>query len=124
MPKARNVAAPNSRAHRRPPGAAVRAALVDLPAGGCTLPVPEMPPGRAWTDDDRARWEELWSSPQAVAWDDTCRGTVAILIVYEGMILSGSASAWHAQEARYAAEALGLTPKAMAALGWRIVDGA
>lgn len=57
-------------------------------------------------------------------WDDTVRGTVALLLVYEAAILAGSASAWMAQEARYAGEALGLTPKALAALGWRIVDEA
>ncbi|HRD60944.1 MAG TPA: hypothetical protein PLZ93_01115 [Nocardioides sp.] len=54
-------------------------------------------------------------------WDDTARGTVAVLLVYEAAVLADSASAWQAQEARYAAEALGLTPKAMASLGWRIV---
>lgn len=124
MAPPRNAGKPNSRAHRRPPAAAARAALVDLPSDGCDLPVPDMPPGRDWSDDDRSRWEELWQSPQAVMWDDACRGTVAVLLVYEAAILAGSASAWQAQEARYAAEALGLTPKAMAALGWRIVDGA
>lgn len=122
MGTARNATKPNSRAHRRPPQAAARAALVDLPAGGCDLPVPDLPAGRDWTDDDRARWEELWQSPQAVMWDDTARGTVAVLIVYEAAILAGSAAAWQAQEARYASEALGLTPKAMASLGWRITD--
>lgn len=123
MPAPRNAAKPNSRAHRRPPAAAARAALVDLPADGCDLPVPDMPEGRKWTDADKARWIELWQSPQAVMWDDTCRGTVAVLLVYEAAILAGSASAWQAQEARYAAEALGLTPRAMNQLGWRIVDG-
>ncbi|MFC5901532.1 hypothetical protein ACFQ60_17780 [Streptomyces zhihengii] len=118
---------PNSRAHRRPPSATARAALVDLPGSGCALPVPEIPerPGEVeWTRADVARWEELWRSPQAVMWDDTVRGTVALLLVYESAILAGSASAWMAQEARYAGEALGLTPKALAALGWRIVDEA
>lgn len=124
MPAPRNATKPHSRAHRRPPSAAARAALVDLPASGCDLPVPDLPPGRTWTDDDRARWAELWQSPQATMWDDTVRGTVAVLIVYEAAILAGSASAWQAQEARYASDALGLTPRSMAALGWRIVDGA
>lgn len=124
MPTPRNVTKPNSRAHRRPPSATARAALVDLPAAGCTLPVPDMPAGREWTADEEARWDELWRSPQAVMWDDTVRCTVAVLLVYESAILAGSASAWQAQEARYAGEALGLTPKALVALGWRIVDEA
>lgn len=119
MPKARNPAKPYSRAHRGPGRAA---AVVDLPADGCTLPVPDMPPGRDWTDAERVRWEELWQSPQATQWDDAARGTVAVLVVYESAILRGEASAWMAQEARYAGEALGLTPRAMAALGWRIVE--
>lgn len=117
----RNHAKPNSRAHRRPPQASARAALVDLPAAGCDLPVPEMP-AREWTDADRSRWAELWQSPQATMWDDTARGTVAVLIVYEAAVLDGTAAAWMAQEARYAAEALGLTPRAMANLGWRIAS--
>jgi len=116
----RNATKPTSRAHRRPPLAGARAALVDLPAAGCDLPVPALPAGREWTEDDRARWEELWQSPQAVMWDDSARGTVAVLVVYEAAILAGAAAAWQAQEARYAAEALGLTPKAMASLRWRI----
>ncbi|MGQ4727051.1 phage terminase small subunit [Streptomyces sp. Ju416(a)] len=118
---------PFSRAHRRPPAAAARAALVDLPGSGCTLPVPEIPerPGELeWSPTELARWDELWRSPQAVMWDDTARGTVAVVLVYESAILAGTASAWMAQEARYAGEALGLTPKALVALGWRIVDEA
>ncbi|MFJ3617696.1 hypothetical protein ACIPSH_06020 [Streptomyces iakyrus] len=119
MPAQRDPSKPFSRAHR---GQGRAGALVDLPSSGCTLPVPEMPPGRDWTDADRARWEELWQSPQATMWDDTARGTVALLLVYEAAVLNGSASAWQAQEARYAGEALGLTPRAMVQLGWRIVD--
>ncbi|KUO21557.1 hypothetical protein AQJ91_09040 [Streptomyces dysideae] len=95
-----------------------------LPADGCTLPVPDLPLGRDWTDAERVRWDELWQSPQATQWDDSARGTVAVLVVYESAILKGEASAWMAQEARHAGEALGLTPRAMAALGWRIVEDA
>lgn len=118
----RNATKPNSRAHRRPASTGARAALVELPATGCELPVPPLPKGRTWAPAERARWKELWGSPQATQWDDAAIGTVAVLVVYEAAILSGAASAWMAQEARYAAEALGLTPKAMAALGWRIVS--
>ncbi|MEU6339957.1 hypothetical protein ABZ883_03275 [Streptomyces sp. NPDC046977] len=120
MPAQRDPTKPYSRAHR---GQGRVSNVVDLPAAGCLLPVPSMPAGRAWTDEDRARWEELWQSPQATMWDDTARGTVAVLLVYEAAVLAGTASAWQAQEARYAGEALGLTPRAMVQLGWRIVDG-
>ncbi len=84
----------------------------------------EHPQGLKWSAADRARWRELWQSPQATQWDDTARGTVALLIVYEAAILAGKASAWKAQEARHAGEALGLTPRTMAQLGWRIVEDA
>lgn len=122
MPVQRNAAKPHSRAHRRPVTSGSRQALLELPATGCELPVPSMPAGREWADHERDRWAELWESPQANQWDDTARGTVAVLVIFEAEILAGSASAWQAQEARYAAEALGLTPKALVALGWRIVE--
>lgn len=118
MARQRDPSKPYSRAYR----GAGRAGLVDLPAAGCKLSVPDLPPGRDWSDTERLRWEELWESPQATQWDDSARGTVAVLVVYEAAILAGTASAWMAQEARYAGEALGLTPKAMSALGWRILD--
>lgn len=120
MPPMRNHAAPSSRAHRRPVAPARRAALVVLPAEGCSLPVPKIPAGRTWSRVEKARWRELWGSPQATQWDETVKGTVALLVAYETALLSGEGSAWLAQEARHAAEALGLTPRAMAALGWAV----
>ena len=120
MPPKKNPQKPNSRVHRGSVGS--RLALIDLPATGCELPEPDMPPGRVWTDHEHARWSELWRSPQATQWDETARGTVAALLIFETAILEGTASAWQAQEARYAAEALGLTPKALTALGWRITE--
>lgn len=120
MPAPRNVAKPRSR-HRRVPSKAAAAGLLDLPAAGCSDPVPDLPPGREWSDAERARWDQLWTSPQATAWDESAIGTAAALVVYEGAVFRGEASAWMAQEARHAAEALGLTPRSMAFLGWRIV---
>lgn len=122
MPPPRNATKPHSRANRRPVTSGPRTALVDLPAGGCDLPVPALPAGREWSDAEQARWVELWESPQATQWDDSARGTVAVLVTYEAAIFAGTASAWQAQEARYAAEALGLTPRALGQLGWRIVE--
>lgn len=120
MPAPRNAAKPNSRVHRGTVGS--RQALTDLPATGCDLPVPRLPRGREWTTAQKARWRELWRSPQATQWDETAIGTVAALLMYEEAILLGTASAWQAQEFRYANEALGLTPRAMGQLGWRIVE--
>lgn len=120
MPAPRNAAKPHSRANRGTVGS--RQALVDLPAQGCVLPVTDLPSGRDWSEAESSRWTELWESPQATQWDDSARGTVAALVIYESAIMAGTASAWQAQEARYAAEALGLTPRALAQLGWRIVE--
>ena len=122
MPAPRNVTKPHSRAHRRPVTSGAQNALVELPASGCALPVPDPPQGREWSVSELDRWRELWESPQATQWDDSARGTVAVLVTYESAVFSGTASAWQAQEARYAAEALGLTPRALVALGWRIAE--
>lgn len=121
MPAVRNAGKPNSRAHRRPAESG-RAALVRLPADGCDLPVPDLPAGRKWSTHEKARWQELWESPQATQWDETCKGTVALLVTYEGMLLKGEGTAWVAQECRYASEALGLTPRALGQLGWAIAS--
>lgn len=120
MPAPMNANKPHSRAHRGTVGS--RLALTDLPAGGCDLPAPDMPAGREWTAAEQGRWEELWGSPQACQWDETARGAVAALVIYESAVFAGTASAWMAQERRHAEEALGLTPRALAQLGWRIVE--
>lgn len=124
MAAPRNPSSPRSRYNGRRGRGTIgpASAVIELPAAGCTLPVPDMPAGREWTDHERARWTELWESPQANAWDETARGTVASLVIYETAIMSGVASAWMAQEARHASEALGLTPKSMLSLGWRVVE--
>lgn len=120
MPAPRNAAKANSRVNRGTLGA--RVPLVALPSGGCDLPVPDPPAGCVWSDAQRSRWEELWRSPQATQWDETARGTVALVVLYEAAVFEGTASAWQAQELRYAAEALGLTPRALASLGWQIAE--
>src|SRR5687768_829754 len=101
----RNAGKPHTRAGRGTVGP--RNALLNLPASGCDLPVPDLPAGREWSDAESGRWSELWSSPQATQWDETARGTVATLVIFEAAIMAGTASAWMAQEARYASEALG-----------------
>lgn len=112
MPAHRNPSAPTSRYKKG--GAVVLPAEHDLPA-------PDLPGGRRWTKTERARWAELWASPQALMWDESVRGTVALLVAYEYRLLCGDGgTAWIGQEARHAAEALGLTPQALQRLGWSI----
>jgi hypothetical protein len=88
----------------------------------CDLPAPDLPAGREWSEDECARWAELWSSPQASMWDDSYVSAVAMYVSHVSAVLTGQASAWQAQEARHLAEQLGLTPRGMLALGWVLAD--
>ena len=97
-------------------------APVVLPADGCSLPAPPLPPGRRWSSPERRAWADLWSSPQAVMWDDSAALVVAAYVVHSGTVLAGTASAWQAQESRHLADRLGLTPSGLASLGWRIAE--
>lgn len=117
MPQKRDPSKPYSREYR---GMGRERALTILPPGGCTDPVPPLPDGRDWSEREQAAWKRLWTSPQAVMWDESCAGTVASLVVYETMMLEGRAAAWSAQELRHCSTELGLTPQAMKSLGWRI----
>lgn len=122
MAPKRNLSTPNSRQYRGPSSSPSRRGLVELPRAGCTLPVPDLPPGREWSDAEAERWKDLWQSPQATQWDDAAASAVGVLVCYESKLYSDSASAWHAAEWRHAATALGLTPQSMAALGWTMEE--
>ena len=109
-----NANKPNSR--RRRSGA--HSGLIDLPAEGCVLPVPQLPKGRKWSPEERKLWQNLWKSPQADQWDDSYIAAVAAYVCHSTAIYSAEASAWQAQEFRHLGGQLGLTPAGMAALGW------
>lgn len=96
-----------------------RSGLHTLPAT-CDLPVPDLPPGRDWSDPEQQMWQELWTGPQANEWDDSFIPVVAMFVTHCSNILGGRASAWMAQEARHLSDRLGLTPQGMAALGWAL----
>lgn len=118
----RNPAKPSSRHRADRPTVGACSALVSLPAHGCDLPIPALPPGRVWSRPERALWRELWTSPQATQWDDSYRVAVAVYVSHSTALLSGAGSAWIAQEFRHLGDKLGLTPAGLSALGWRIVD--
>lgn len=88
----------------------------------CDLPAPPLPAGPKWTPNQRKIWRELWSSPQASQWDDSCAAAVAMYMCHTLAVLEGTATAWQAQEARHLADRLGLTPQGMLALGWRLPE--
>ena len=122
MPPQLNASKPNSRARRRSVTSSGPASTVILPAAGCEMPIPKIPAGREWSRVEKRRWNELWTSPQATQWDETASGTVALLVSYASLLLSGQGAAWIAQECRHASEALGLTPRSLLALNWQISD--
>lgn len=114
-----NKLAPNSRAHR---ASAKPSVIKMLPAAGCDEPAPPLPPGRRWSTAEKQRWEELWASPQATEWGTESSGSVARLVTFESALFANGnkGSAWQATEARQISAELGLTPKSMAALGWKV----
>jgi hypothetical protein len=113
-----NPLKPNSRRHR---GNTRSTGLIELPAEGCTLPVPKLPSGRKWSPEERRLWRNLWGSPQATQWDDSFIPSVAAYICHATVVYEGTASAWQAQEMRHLGHQLGLTPSGMLALGWIVV---
>jgi len=112
-PKA-NPVKPNSR-HRSP---GVSSGLIELPAEGCSLPVPSLPKTRDWATEEKKLWRNLWKSPQANEWDDSFNPAVAAYICHAVAVYDDSASAWQAQEMRHLGGQLGLTPAGLLALGW------
>lgn len=86
----------------------------------CDDPVPDLPPGRDWSDAEQEMWETLWTGPQANEWDDSFIMAVAMYVSHTSAVLGRQASAWHAQEARHLGDRLGLTPQGLAALGWQL----
>jgi hypothetical protein len=98
-----------------------RSGLIELPAEGCTLPVPKLPKSRDWSTEERKLWRNLWRSPQANEWDDSYLAAVAAYVCHASAVYGGVAAAWQAQEFRHLGAQLGLTPAGMSALGWVVV---
>jgi hypothetical protein len=94
-----------------------------LPAGGRKGRTPAWPlPGTA-DRDEKTAWAQLWKTPQAVAWEQLgwtrtvaryCRVMVASERPGANASLLGQVTAME--------DRLGLTPKAMRLLLWRITD--
>jgi hypothetical protein len=97
--------------------------LTMLPAGGRKGTPPPWPIPGIMTDDERLLWEQLWSSPQAVAWEGmgvaTCREVARYCRLLIDAERPDAKAAAHAQ-ATASADRLGLTPKAMRLLLWQI----
>ena len=114
----RNALKPNSRAHR----GGDRQGRVVLPREGVDLPIPDPPATTKFGPAQKARYESLWQSPQSSQWDESVAGQVALLVVLEDQLLAGNGSAWAVSTVQTISDSLGLTPKAMAHLGWVLSD--
>jgi hypothetical protein len=92
-----------------------------LPAEGRRDPAPEWPlPGKP-TAAERAAWQQLWATPQAVAWEKL--GWTRTVGRYARLLVRAEArGATPALQAQTTAleDRLGLTPKSMRLLLWSI----
>lgn len=109
------------------PGAARRNAptipTTALPASGRKGPAPDLPGDVKLGSAGAAWWEWAWHTPQAAAWDAGSLYVVARRARLQDLLESdGEVNAAMAREIRELDDRLGLTPKALAALRWKIVD--
>lgn len=102
-----------------------RTGPVRLPAEGRKGEPPEWPVGGRVSAAERKAWAELWSTPQAAAWDRLGSGTRREVARYCRLLVRAervdATAAVHSQ-ATALADRLGLTPKAMRMLLWEIVS--
>lgn len=94
-----------------------------LPAEGRDGAAPSWPLSGAEDDDCDARrvWDELWATPQAVAWERL--GWTRVVARYARLVIAAERLDKDAMsEARQLEDRLGLTPKAMRLLLWEIVS--
>lgn len=98
-----------------------RAGPVKLPAAGRAGDPPPWPLAGRTTIAERKAWAELWSTPQAVAWEQL--GWTRTVARYCRLMVEAekrNAPAKALAEARQLEDRLGLTPKSMRLLLWEI----
>lgn len=101
----------------------VRTGPLKLPAEGRKGPIPEWPLEGPFLDGEERAWNELWRTPQSVAWEKLA--WIRVVGRYCRVLLESErprASSLTRAEARQLEDKLGLTPKAMRVLLWEIVD--
>lgn len=115
---------PKPESQQRRPGRGIARGGAELPVAGRQGDVPPWP----WSSTTpRPReleiWAELWATPQAVRWEELGAGVGAVVARLAHMLMLvelGSAKAAVLGEIRQLEDRLGLSPLAMARLGWRI----
>jgi len=109
---------PKPAAQRRRTNATV--AMTRLPSEGRKGETPEWPLSSSAAYDPDL-WDELWSTPQAVAWERLGAGTIRVVARY--VVLLAEADVGEpkaAMEVRQIEDRLGLSPLAMLRLRWEI----
>lgn len=105
-------------------------AMTALPAGGRQGEAPTWPLGLV-LDGEWALWQQLWTTPQATAWERLGPGTVRVVARYTRLLAEAEqpaagaraasmAAAQRLTEVRQLEDRLGLTPMAMLRLRWEI----
>jgi hypothetical protein len=93
----------------------------DLPAEGRQGKPPAWPLSRKATRAEAALWRQVWATPQATQWEPL--GYPRIVARYVILLIQAEVEgvqAYVLTEARHLEDRLGLSPKAMRSLGWRI----
>lgn len=116
-------------AQRKPEGQRVRRNLQHfdaLPMQGYDGPIPDWPLLEA-TEIELARWERLWRTAQAAQWvrmhiDLTVARYVRLALTVEGDTKSNVATAQMITAVTQLEDRLGLSPKALQNLSWKISD--
>jgi hypothetical protein len=97
-----------------------RVGPLQLPAEGRKGTPPVWPLGGKPNAQIQRMWRQLWSTPQAVAWERL--GWTRVVARYARVALAAEVLDKDAlAEARHLEDRLGLTPKAMRMLLWEIV---
>lgn len=94
--------------------------MTRLPSEGRSGDTPEWPLSSSAAYDEDL-WAELWSTPQAVAWERLGAGTIRVVARY--VVLLAEADVGEpkaAMEVRQLEDRLGLSPMAMLRLRWEI----
>ena len=92
----------------------------NLPAGGFKGPIPDCPvplgtAGERW-------WSWAWRTPQAAAWSPGDLYVIGRRALIEDEFAAGGDLRGLSQAAAQLEDRLGLSPKAMAQMRWRIVE--
>lgn len=95
---------------------------VGLPESGNPNPAPPMPSGPDWSLKTRDLWIRLWHSPQSLMWSvDTMPLLERLMYAYEQIYETAEVQASMMAAIDRIEDKLGLNPKALVQLRWRIV---